>query len=230
MRLSRQSAAATVTGWSAAGRATGPSSPPPPPSSPFTAGCRSDPTMSGASPFPSAARPGRRNSCGRSASDASRQCSSVQNSVSQCDIGAPCQVAHAVDLQAGAQQLDIRFPFLEFESLVDMGCALGGWRGWLASLILPLYSWWLRLDWSPATWLPGRGMAQYLDSLPTAEPRSQHCQHKLSAIIMIMHFKRVLDQRKKQFHTPVQVYQVSPSLHLPAARASDHRQGGLCGP
>ena len=70
-----------------------------------------------------------------------------------------------VDLVRGQEPLDDRFPFLEFETLLDLGHQVPGLRGRLAETVMSWRTWWhgLRLA-QPRSWLGYRDTVHLLEA------------------------------------------------------------------
>ena len=56
------------------------------------------------------------------------------------------QVANKVDMEGSKVDLGERFPFLEFDTLVDIPWLYPGLLGWFSSLAFHGYVWWAGLD------------------------------------------------------------------------------------
>ena len=75
------------------------------------------------------------------------------------------QISNNVDLEGGKKPLDVRFPFLEGETLWDFQHQLPGIKGKLVETLLNGYGWWLSLTWNkPKSWLGYKNTVDFLDN------------------------------------------------------------------
>ena len=82
------------------------------------------------------------------------------------------QVANNVDLEGGKRDLGERFPFLEFDTLVDIPWLYPGLWGHFMSFVFSCYVWWTGFHlWSPRTWWGYNSFADGIAAIPETERR-----------------------------------------------------------
>ena len=82
------------------------------------------------------------------------------------------QIANKVDLVNGELDLQQRFPFLEFQTLVDFQHIMPGLRGKIINILFGLKNWWTMLQrTNPTSWLGYPNFTDYLESIEEDKPR-----------------------------------------------------------
>jgi len=82
------------------------------------------------------------------------------------------QIANKVDLEGGKVDLFQRFPFLEFDSLVDIPQALPGIKGQFVSMLFNTSLWWSSIKmFSPSSWFGYSSFTEQLGEKDRSERR-----------------------------------------------------------
>ena len=82
------------------------------------------------------------------------------------------QIAHGVDLEGGKKWLNDRFPFLEFETLLDFRHQMPGLWGRLVESLFSWVRWWNNLSVSkPRSWAGYKNVLEELEAVDQLQPR-----------------------------------------------------------